>query len=395
MGKSTSTFESPVSLKLENAQRQHIFALTGLRFFLAFWVVTYHLYGLTRGLPGLADKLAATGYLAVGFFFMLSGFVLAANYERTEPWPTKSGVVFARARMARIYPVYLLGLVVAAPLQLLSSHRLPLAAQIAGGGLSLVLLQSWIPHFALSWNGPGWSLSVEAFFYLLFPFIGYRLLRLTTKPAVLAGGLFWIASLIVPGIVVALHVPALGTAVATMPAPDTDLANFVKFNPILRLPDFCIGILLARAFQQLHGTSLMGRGYRLYAPAILLFGAWLYYADRFPYVLAHNSLLAPLNAAIILGLALGGSPLPQLLAWRPVVFLGGASYSLYILHVPIIGVLSALRARMVPGLSDASLAIAAAVASIAVAGVVFIRFEEPLHRWLRNSGKEPRTAALG
>lgn len=69
-------------------------------------------------------------------------------------------------------PAYLLAFVIFLPIAIYSEL-------LNGGGalalltavLQLTLMQSWVPSVALQWNGSAWSLSVEAFFYALFPFL--------------------------------------------------------------------------------------------------------------------------------------------------------------------------------------------------------------------------------
>src|SRR4051794_29809514 len=91
-------------------------ALTGLRFVAAMQVLLYHVYAPgSRGAPGWVRALVGSGYVGVGLFFVLSGFVLAYNYLE----PMEAGRVSRRefwlARLARVYPVYLLGLVAGMP----------------------------------------------------------------------------------------------------------------------------------------------------------------------------------------------------------------------------------------------------------------------------------------
>src|SRR4051794_18365339 len=91
-------------------------ALTGLRFVAALQVLLYHVYAPgSASAPGWVRALAGSGYVGVGLFFVLSGFVLAYNYLE----PMEAGEVSPRefwaARLARIYPVYLLGLAAGMP----------------------------------------------------------------------------------------------------------------------------------------------------------------------------------------------------------------------------------------------------------------------------------------
>ena len=80
---------------------------------------------------------------------------------------------------------------------------------------------------------------------------------------------------------------------------------------------------------------MLGRGYWLYVPGIFLELVAIANGNALPYPLAHNGLLLPLHSLVILGFALGGGAVAQLLSVRSLVFLGNASYSMYILHFPI------------------------------------------------------------
>ena len=102
--------------------RKSLHALTGARFLAAFWVLAYHFAIQFRfdTLPGKAPSTGALplglapiilqGHLAVDFFFILSGFILSYTYVSSEGALRGSRREFWVARIARVYPVYLLGL---------------------------------------------------------------------------------------------------------------------------------------------------------------------------------------------------------------------------------------------------------------------------------------------
>ncbi|WP_216623207.1 acyltransferase family protein [Corallococcus exercitus] len=93
------------------SSRQHLDALTGLRFLAAAHVVAYHVYHLvftgTEAPPGL-HGLLDSGYVGVSFFFVLSGFILGYNYLERPPDTHEARKAFWVARFARVYPVYAL-----------------------------------------------------------------------------------------------------------------------------------------------------------------------------------------------------------------------------------------------------------------------------------------------
>src|ERR1044071_2165280 len=104
------------------SSKLQLHSLTGLRFFLALWVVVFHQSSRLGPMPPALFGLLQTGYVAVGFFFVLSGFVLAYNYPLVAAWSKDELVRFGIARFARIYPTYFLGLVTIAPVILFGAH---------------------------------------------------------------------------------------------------------------------------------------------------------------------------------------------------------------------------------------------------------------------------------
>jgi peptidoglycan/LPS O-acetylase OafA/YrhL len=194
--------------------KPQILPLTGMRIVLAMWVVVFHqipsdsLLGQYMGhLPRPLFSLAATGYVAVGVFFVLSGFILALNYPVPDRWGRSQNIRFGIARLARVYPVYLLGILLVIPVKHLIHH--PVTEGIRGL-LQISLLQSWWPEAALTWNKPGWSLSNEAFFYLSFPAAGVLLWRISRlRTLLLTIGLLWLSAMTVPALALLGHVHAL------------------------------------------------------------------------------------------------------------------------------------------------------------------------------------------
>jgi peptidoglycan/LPS O-acetylase OafA/YrhL len=181
--------------------RQKLDALTSLRFLAAFHVVLFHWAPTLAGKSAAAisrlthNEPAAVGLVAMGFaratvnilrvgpwsvsfFFVLSGFILVYNYgDDRRPLNTAR---FWVARLARIYPVYLLGFFLAMPFVLNSLWQAHEHAHqaVTAGFLAVTLSQSWVPRFATFWNIPAWSMSDEAFFYALFPILLVRIQHL-------------------------------------------------------------------------------------------------------------------------------------------------------------------------------------------------------------------------
>src|SRR3974390_512725 len=174
-------------------------AVTSLRFFAAIHVALFHLDAMhvLQGSSWL-KSLAGIGYVGVSFFFVLSGFILVYTYagrqiELKDFWQT---------RFARIYPAYLFSLLLTFPFFYWGVHHFHVPffefAErhfLLSSFLVLSLLQAWVPAAALAWNAVAWSLSVEAFFYAVFPFALRRFARFSTP---LLGAIIpacWIAGL--------------------------------------------------------------------------------------------------------------------------------------------------------------------------------------------------------
>ena len=121
-------------------------ALTGLRFLAAFHVLIFHAgLGQLPGVPVWIQNVAGHADLSVSLFFVLSGFILTYNYFDRERGCRVADQQFWAARLARIYPIYLLGLVIAIPLLLREislNDRTPLLSKIAATVLVGCLVQS-------------------------------------------------------------------------------------------------------------------------------------------------------------------------------------------------------------------------------------------------------------
>jgi peptidoglycan/LPS O-acetylase OafA/YrhL len=307
-------------------------ALTGLRFFAALQVVVYHFGLFDRWpLPRPVGQVAGAGFEAVTLFYVLSGFILTYTYMAPGV-PRVSGPQMYAARLARVYPVYALALVVAAPgflyASLLQGATPQAVTTMVLKGVAVVsCVQAYIPHWALAWNAPAWSISVELTFYALFPLLAPALLSCRRRTAVGVAVAGWLLSL-VPTVVYLAVAPVEAGLVHPWRA-------LVDYNPLIRLPTFVMGIVTGRLF-----LEALSAGVRPWRPGTLaglgaVAAALVVGAEPLPKMLVHGPLLAPCFALVVFGLAWQEGGLARVLSWRPVVALGDASYSLYILHVPV------------------------------------------------------------
>ena len=167
---------------------REIGALTGLRGVAALWVVAFHLAPELSNLTGGAAGLfARAGYVGVDLFFVLSGFVIADNYQYFfKPWNGDQYWRFQLVRLGRIYPVHfvmlLATLVIVTVAAAVGYERTTAGNDYSLGTFvaNLLLIQAWgFPQY--SWNWVAWTISAEWFAYLLFPFAAFALFRVSHR----------------------------------------------------------------------------------------------------------------------------------------------------------------------------------------------------------------------
>ena len=243
---------------------------------------------------------------------------------------------FWGARFARIYPAYLLAFVIILPIGVY-------ATSINGGsglalltaGLQLTLVQSWVPYTALQWNAPAWSLSVEAFFYVLFPFLFLKLKRWSPGKLLAIAAAAYLASQILAligwgygasisdAINEGLHLPG---------SNDTARKLFYMYFPVFRLPEFMFGMALGILFGRSAPVELAMRRCMIFVGCVGFIFGFVIVAPLVPEEMMGNGLLIPFLGLVLVGLAHSPS---RLLNHRMFVQLGDASYSLYLLHIPL------------------------------------------------------------
>src|ERR1700679_136376 len=113
--------------------KEHFEVLDGLRGSAAFLIVIFHLFNYSFGFHG-PWALVKHAYLAVDFFFALSGFVVAYAYD--DRWMRMTTLQFFRIRLIRLHPLVLIG----ATVGLLGYLLDPFSKMMNRGPLSMVLL---------------------------------------------------------------------------------------------------------------------------------------------------------------------------------------------------------------------------------------------------------------
>ena len=309
---------------METRKPDRLNALTGLRTFAAVNIVLFH-FSNPKWFGILAPVVNA-GYASVSFFILLSGYVLAYNYAARARAGQLSTVRFYKARFTRLYPIYLLSLLLA--WRMVSQEWATHTHRMFWTGMVLtpLLLQGWIPDIATFLNTPAWTMSAESFYYVLFPWLARWKRPETMGPILRRLGLIWLAGL-VPGTLYILLNPD------GIPHPDRFSSaywlNALKFTPLPHMASFVFGMVLAELDELVPRVARLRFLLGVAGFGVLFFVLWL--GSDIPYPIVHDGLLMPLFGCIILGLS-GQNPLARVLGIRPLVFVGEASYCLYLLH---------------------------------------------------------------
>lgn len=298
--------------------------------------------------PHFIAAVISHGFVGVSFFFVLSGFILAYSYSGQLRLPQDQRD-FWWARAARILPAYFLAFLIFSPFAVYSvmiSFN-PLSSAInslAIASFQLTLTQAWIPKAAVAWNGPAWSLSVEAFFYLLFPFILPKLESMSARAIALVAISAYAASQIFALMIwqigpykVALKINnALGFGPLTHDHPDYG-SLFYMYFPILRVPEFIFGAAIGLIFVRAPPIARGWHNTSIFIGIVGLVVGFQLLDGMVPGL--SNGIFMPFLGLVLFGLARSKSRI-----WNNAAFvrLGDASYSIYLLHIPIFSWLNAI-----------------------------------------------------
>ncbi|QDQ11398.1 acyltransferase family protein [Streptomyces spectabilis] len=351
-------------------------SLTGLRFVAALMVFATHVVWYTRLIPGdtgadLRDAFALSGSYGVGFFFILSGFVLAWTARPSDTTPS-----FWRRRLVKIGPMHWVTFGLAALFVLHTDRPTRTVDWLA----SLTMQQAWFPDIRTSSavNGVSWSLACEFFFYLAFPVLFPVVRRMREE---------WLWPAL--GVVLALIVGAF--LVATYAVSDQpgligfgltgevsfDQVWFVYFFPPVRALEFVLGIVLAR-------IVAAGRWPRIgLVPAFALAVAGYVLALKLPYLAGTAGVSTVWTAPLIAAAAVADRQQTASVFRRPtMVFLGEISFAFYMVHwILIMTVAEWIGPTRTYSLATGSLLVLALLAAaVASAAVLYWCVERPLMR---------------
>ena len=286
-------------------------------------VVVYHFSFLVNA-EMLHNRLLSNSYLFVDFFFVLSGFVVCHAYrERLKSGRQFGG--FLLRRIGRLWPLHLailFGLMVA--MMVINVGGLypdSFTIEADRGNYSLqalvlnALLLNSMGFYGMSWNGPAWSIGAEFYTYVLFAIV-----------TLVAGRRLLPAALII----------SLAAMVGILLFAPSFMNSTADFGLIRCFAGFFMGVVAY------HGHSWL-RDKRLplatltEVGVVLLAGLFIAYAGQGPDEVGAFSVLAPLVfSAAILVFAREKGMLSKAMQVQPLRALGNWSYSIYLIHMPLL-----------------------------------------------------------
>ena len=305
--------------------KPELLGLTGIRFYAALLVYLSHVV-IIPGMETLSQSILIfnAGVVGVSFFFVLSGFILTYNYAAvfSDGVSASSYKQFVLDRLARIYPVHLLALLMVAPIAILSPN-FPLDWRAVP--FHLLLLQSWwpssTPPFYKYLNVPSWSISCEWFFYILAPMAIYCAFGNLRR---------WGMVGITVGYMSSLAWILLGSS------EDSVRLHFVSWFAPTRFLEFVVGVFLARLFLGQRANRIAKWASWVQVAGIFLVIVGALYRQSAVWPLWGGLLYVPGSALLILGLAYGRGPFVAHLSRPWLKRLGMASFAFYMIHGPLL-----------------------------------------------------------
>lgn len=353
-------------------------SLTGLRFAAAGGVVFTHSALLIN--PHLARTLGPevwVGASSVSLFFILSGYVLTHSAR-----PGDTARDFWRRRAAKILPNHVLTWCVVMAALLCAGGTATHGSGWPANLSSLFLVNTWVPsrRFVSAGNPVSWSLAAEGFFYLLFPLLLPYVERLSRRGLLIGAG---------GAVTVVWICPVLYEFVLNPGGPSFPGYWSLYMLPITRLPEFVLGMMLAR----ISSAGLRIPRIGVLPAALGVISTIVVNAALLPHSFLYAaSTVIPLATLVYATAELDLRGRRSLLRTPVLVFLGEISYAMYLVHFMVLGLL--YLSLTGHGWSNVAVVLAGLPVVLLTSWLLYAGVERPCVRRLSVSRRaRPRAAA--
>ena len=307
--------------------------LASLRGIAAVLVVLVHAHDLVLPLVDITQTyFLATSHVLVDFFFVLSGFILSHVYGFSFQHTLNKRTYkrYMQARFARIYPLHLFTLIWALIpiLHIMSVKGLPNELKAVFDSRSILTSLLLIPtspwHNFYPPNGPSWSLATEWWVYFLFPVLVPVVFRL--KPIGKIIMLLLILGLY--GCIMYYLVPSFGITPRVGDELTFTLDVSGDFSLLRCLAGFCLGMLVYELYRQQWGKAWLKSSW-------IFFLTWAGMLTSM-HLGMHSIGIILVSALLILSASYNTGYAHRVLNSKPFRKLGDLSYSIYMVHAPLI-----------------------------------------------------------
>lgn len=346
--------------------------LTSLRFFFALMVFFSHLDFLKESkypiLQWIYNNIFQEGYMGVSFFFILSGFILSYNYQEGILTKKLSLRKYFIARFARIYPLHILTFIIALPL----SYKLFTSDFISGiikVLFNVSLTQSFIPFQSVyfSFNAPSWSISDEMFFYVMFPVLVF---------------VFFQSKRVYSLLFIIAFIPLLSLML------NNEYNHWIYYiNPMSRLIDFIIGMLLFEVYKVLNKKQYLDKISFTFLEivVVIVLGIFVFFHQYISQVARFSFYYWIPMSSIILVFSYQKGKLSKILSLKPLIYLGEISFGFYLFHQLIIRYYLAISDKKIISINDDFLVlIILFLITLFVSYISYERFEKPMNKVVKD-----------
>jgi len=355
--------------------KPHYNILDGLRGVAALTVVCFHLFEAYA--TSHLDQKINHGYLAVDFFFILSGFVVGYAYD--DRWKTMRIADFLKRRFIRLHPMVIIGALIGAVMfyfqgcSVWDVSQVPVVALIIATLMNVLLIPA-TPGMEIRGvgemyplNGPSWSLFFEYIGNILYAFFLHKLSTKVLSILVLSAGC---------GLAIFALWGPLGDICVGFALTEENIIG----GSLRLLFSFPAGLLLSRTFKpvKVRGAFWIGSFFIVVLSAIPRIGGsehlWM------------NGLYDTICFAVVFPLlvCLGASgKTTDKVTTRVCRFLGDISYPLYMVHYPFIYLYYAwVKNENLTFIQSLPGAVALVAGSVVLAYLCLKLYDEPVRRFL-------------